>query len=272
MSTRAGRKHKLSAVAGAAAVALSLVACGNDSGAGNGASTPQPSTTPTTTPTETPTGAASPTTPTAGAGTTPTATRTPSVTPPRKPTQPPVETPTPVKPRRLTTSMLLTGAEVAKADPKRGWAATEGSASTPICGRSSTRGEDVLGALSRNFTTGLDASGGQWLTRYEDARAATAAYGRIVATIKSCKAARPAPTHARKLTENRTLPVGDATTILRWYDYPLPSDPGSEDGGFPYAVTRRGAVVSVVAFREMGKGVKPANFERIARFAAARLP
>jgi hypothetical protein len=30
-------------------------------------------------------------------------------------------------------------------------------------------------------------------------------------------------------------------------------------------------VVSVIAFREMGKGVKPANFERIARSVAAHL-
>ena len=78
----------------------------------------------------------------------------------------------------------------------------------------------------------------------------------------------PAPTHARKLTENRTLALGDATTILRWYDYPLPNDPGSEDGGFPYAVTRKGSVVSVLAFREMGKGVAPAHFEALARTAA----
>ncbi|WP_157979889.1 hypothetical protein [Kribbella monticola] len=110
------------------------------------------------------------------------------------------------------------------------------------------------------------------MSRYKTPGAAKAAYGSIVKTIKSCKAARPAPTHARKLTENRTLAVGDATSILRWYDYPLPSDPGSEDGGFPYAVTLKGSVVSVIAFREMGKGVKPANFEKFARLAAAHLP
>jgi hypothetical protein len=178
--------------------------------------------------------------------------------------------PTPTTAGRLTTSMLLTGPDVAKADPKRGWIATKGSAD-PICGPSSIRGNGVRGSLNRNFTTGLDASGGQWLTRYDDARAAKAAYDKIVATITSCKALDPAPTHARKLTENRTLPLGDATTILRWYDYPLPNDPGSEPGGFPYAVTRKGNVVSVLAFREMGDGVAPANFEKVTRTAAARL-
>jgi hypothetical protein len=167
--------------------------------------------------------------------------------------------------------MLLTGTEVAKDDPGRRWVATSGSASTPICGHSSTRGDSVAGSLSRNFSNGLDASGGQWLTRYKDPAAAKAAYESIVTTIKSCKAARPAPTHARRLTESRAIALGDATSILRWYDYPLPSDPGSEDGGFPYAVTLDGTVVSVIAFREMGKGVKPANFERIARSAAAHL-
>jgi hypothetical protein len=171
---------------------------------------------------------------------------------------------------RLRTSMLLTGPEVAKADPNRGWIVTKGSAD-PICGPSSTSGNGVRGSLNRNFTTELDASGGQWLTRYDDARAAKAAYDKIVATITSCKALDPAPTHARKLTENRTLPLGDATAIVRWYDYPLPSDPGSEPGGFPYAVTRKGNVVSVLAFREMGDGVKPANFEKLTRAAAARL-
>jgi hypothetical protein len=167
--------------------------------------------------------------------------------------------------------MLLTGAEVAKADPNRHWAETSGSASTPICGRASTRGDAVAGSLSRNYSNNLDASGGQWLTRYQTPAAAKAAYESIVKTIKACKAARPAPTHARKLAESRTVALGDATSILRWYDYPLPSDPGSEDGGFPYAVTLKGTVVSVVAFREMGKGVKPANFDKFARAAAAHL-
>ncbi|GAA1542390.1 hypothetical protein [Kribbella lupini] len=256
------------AVAGLALLPLALVACGSDKpGTGGPAgpaavsSTPVPSETPSQTPTGTPS-STPPATPTA----TPTGVPTPTKTPGK-----PVETPTPLKPIRLTNSMLLTGGEVAKGDPKRGWAATGGSASTPICGPGSTRGDGVLGALSRNYTNGLDASGGQWLTRYKDAATATAAYDSILKTIASCKAARPAPTHARKITEDRAVAVGDATRIVRWYDYPLPSDQGSEDGGFPYAVTRKGAIVSVVAFREMGKGIKPAHFEAIARSAAARL-
>ncbi|MDX6261695.1 MAG: hypothetical protein QOH84_3383 [Kribbellaceae bacterium] len=40
------------------------------------------------------------------------------------------------------------------------------------------------------------------------------------------------------MTENRALKLGDETQIIRWYDYPLPSDPGTEDGGFPYAAKR----------------------------------
>jgi hypothetical protein len=36
-------------------------------------------------------------------------------------------------------------------------------------------------------------------------------------------------------------------------------------------VTLKRTVVSVTAFRELGKGVKPPNFERIARSAAAHL-
>jgi hypothetical protein len=167
--------------------------------------------------------------------------------------------------------MLLTGSELSKGDPNRGWAVTSGSASAPICGNSSTKGKNVLGSLNRNFYDGLAATGGQWLTRYEDTRAAIAAYERITATIESCKALMPAPTHARKLTENRSVKVGDATRILRWYDYPLPSDPGSEDGGFPYAVTVKGSVVSVLTFWEYGKGIEPANFERLAVSAAKHL-
>jgi len=242
------RGRKLSVTVGLLLAGTFLVACGNETGGG---------------------------TPVGNASTTPSSTQTgaPSATP--SPVQVSIpeqrKTPSPVpKPARLTTSMLLTGADVAKADPKRGWAATTGSAD-PICGPSSTRGNGARGSLNRNFTTGLDASGGHWLTRYDDARAAKTAYDKIVATIKSCKALDPAPTHARKLTEYRTLPLGDATTILRWYDYPLPSDPGSEPGGFPYAVTRKGNVVSVLAFREMGDGVAPANFEKLTRAAAGRL-
>jgi hypothetical protein len=248
--------RRVTAAAGLVGLALGLVACGNEPAggtpAGNAGATP--SVTPSTTPERpVPEPVETPTAPT--------------------PTKIPVPTKTPTtKPAavQLRTSMLLTGPDVAKADPNRGWDVTKGSAD-PICGPSSTRGDGVRGSLNRNFTTGLDASGGQWLTRYDDVRAAKAAYDKVVATIKSCKALDPAPTHARKRTENRTLPLGDATAIVRWYDYPLPSDPGSEDGGFPYAVTRKGNVVSVLAFREMGTGVEPANFEKLTRAAAARL-
>ncbi|ADB35738.1 hypothetical protein Kfla_6746 [Kribbella flavida DSM 17836] len=264
--TAGGWQHtRLAGAAGIATLALVLGACGNEQ-PGAGAST-TPSGTPSSAPSETPSS-----TPVETPAPTPSVSdsASPSATPTKSPGRP-VETPTPVKPARLTPAMLLPGAELAEADPKRNWAATNGSASTPICGRASTRGQGVLGSLNRNYANDLDASGGQWLTRYQDAQAATAAYDRIVKTIRSCTAARPAPTHAHKITEDRTLALGDATRIVRWYDYPLPSDPGSEAGGFPYAVTRRGAVVSVLAFREMGPGIKPANFERIARSAAAHL-
>ncbi|WP_433163345.1 hypothetical protein [Kribbella sp. CA-247076] len=254
--------RRATAAAGLIVAALGLVACGNEDGgtpAGNAVSSP--STTPSASPSVLP-----------GESTGTSAGPTPERSVP-EPVKTPTMAPTPTtQPAsvRLRTSMLLTGSEVAKADPGRGWIATTASAD-PICGPSSTRGNGVRGSLNRNFTTELDASGGQWVTRYDDVRAAKAAYAKIVATIKSCKALDPAPTHARKLTENRTLPLGDATAILRWYDYPLPSDPGSEPGGFPYAVTREGTVVSVLAFREMGDGVKPANFEKLARAAGARL-
>jgi hypothetical protein len=257
-----GRKH--AQLAAMATMGLLLVACGNDP-SGNGA----PVTTPSASATIVTSGSPTPGYPTPlppKPATTPTGNPTPG------PTIAPTPSPNkPVKPVKLTSAMLLTGAELAKADPKRGWTATSGSASTPICGRGSTRGDNPLGSLSRNFTTDLDASGGQWLTRYADAKAARSAYVKMLKTIKSCKAAVPSPTHGRKITENRTLPLGDATQLLRWYDYPLPSDPGSEDGGFPYAVTLKGSVVSVLAFREMGSGIKSVNFERITRTTAAHL-
>ncbi|NEA36014.1 hypothetical protein [Streptomyces sp. SID13031] len=260
MSVR-GRKH--AHLASVATMALLLVACGNDTKpSGNGA--------PAGTPTAKVVTSGIPTTPQPPSPLPPKPSTKPSGNPTPGPTNAP--TPSPSKPVRLTTAMLLTGPELAKADPKRGWIATGGSASTPICGRGSTRGDNPLGSLSRNFTTDLDASGGQWLTRYSDAKAARSAYDKILKTLKSCKAAVPAATHARKITENRALPLGDATQILRWYDYPLPSDPGSEDGGFPYAVTLKGNLISVLAFGEMGPGIKPANFERITRSAVAHLP
>jgi hypothetical protein len=107
--------------------------------------------------------------------------------------------------------------------------------------------------------------------RYDDARAAKAAYEQIVRVVTTCKALKPVSTHARKLTENRKLELGDETTMLRWYDYPLPNDFGSEDGGFPYGVTRKGNVISVLAFREIGKGMAVTHFESLTRTAAARL-
>ncbi|GAB2636240.1 hypothetical protein [Kribbella swartbergensis] len=268
MSTRGTSRAALSRLTGAAGLAMAgllLVACGNETDgstpSGNASTAGRPSATPSVTPSLTPSPAPS---------------GSPSPTPERSipaPRKTPTVVATPAQQpaaARLRTAMLMTGADVAKADPRRGWVTTTAS-SDPICGPSSTRGNAVRGSLNRNFTTELDASGGQWLTRYDDARAAKAAYDKIVATIKVCTALDPSPTHARKLTENRTLPVGDATVILRWYDYPLPNDPGSEDGGFPYAVTRQGNLVSVLAFREMGTGVAPAHFEALTRTAAARL-
>ena len=272
MNVRGLTTVRLATAAGVATMGLLLVACGNNAKplAGGGGELP------TAVPTVTPTGG----TPTAGTPTEPPATPTvqpvdePSKTPSAKPTGRPTARPTatPTKPPfRITTSMLLTGSELAKGDPSRKWRATSQTPSTPICGTASTRGAGVQGTLRRHFTDELDASGGQWLTRYADAKAARAAYNQIVATIKSCKAFKPSETHARKLTENRSLAVGDGTRIIRWYDYPLPSDPGSEDGGFPYAVTLEGSVVSVLSFGEMGQGIKPPNFERVARSAAAHL-
>ncbi|TDD62564.1 hypothetical protein E1263_03765 [Kribbella antibiotica] len=268
MNTRGMRR----VIAAAALVVTSagLVACGNQAPAGGGApstgvSTPAPSTTPppsapikpsTNAPTATPSA-----TPTGGPTATPSK---PVPTPSTSPTKPPAV-------QRLANAMLLTGKEVASADPKRGWAATS-APSRSICGKAATQGNGVQGRLTRSYANGMDASGGQWLTRYQSPAAAKAAYEQIVATIKSCKAGAPGKTHARKLTENRTLAVGDATAILRWYDYPLPSDQGSEDGGFPYAVTRKGTVVSVIAFGEMGKGIAPAHWEALTQTAAAKLP
>ncbi|MDX6241023.1 MAG: hypothetical protein QOG10_5847 [Kribbellaceae bacterium] len=263
MFTRGWKNARLAGTVGVATIGL-LVACGNDL-------KPAADTTPTTTATSTPTVSTTPSTPTttpreATPTTKPSTTVTPSVTPTvtPKPSLPPNQV-------RLTTSMLLTGSELSKGDPNRGWIARSGTPGTPKCGNSSTRGRNVLGSLTRDFYDGLAATGGQWLTRYKDNRAAIAAYERITATIKACKALRPAPTHARKLTENRSIEVGDATRILRWYDYPLPSDPGSEDGAFPYAVTVKGPVVSVLSFWEYGKGIKPANLERVAVSAGKRL-
>lgn len=253
MAGRTRMQARLAGTAGAATIGLLLVACGNDAAPGAGGST-------RTTPSTTTSAAVTPST---------SMSSKPSVTMTAVQSQTPAP---PAKPVRLTSAMLLTGAEVAKSDPGRNWAAAPGRPGTPICGRGATAGSGFVATLSRSFSNELDASGGQWLTSYRDARAAKAAYGRILATIRSCKAAQPAPTHARKVTEDRAVAAGDATRIVRWYDYPLPSDLGSEDGGFPFAITRSGSVVSVLAFREMGKGIKPVNFERMTRTAAAHLP
>lgn len=269
MNTRGMRR--VIAAAGLAVAGIGLVACGNQTPAGGspstGVSTPAPS---APAPSSSKTSTAMPVKPSTNP---PTATPTSGPTSgPSKPVQPPTTSPTkPPAVQRLANSMLLTGKEVAQADPKRGWIATS-AAGRSICGKTATQGNGVQGRLTRSFTTELDASGGQWLTRYQSPAAAKAAYEQIVATMKSCKAFVPGETHARKLSENRTLAVGDATAILRWYDYPKPNDPGSEDGGFPYAVTRKGTVVSVLAFGEMGKGVAPAHWEALARAAATKLP
>ncbi|TCN37009.1 hypothetical protein EV644_112182 [Kribbella orskensis] len=259
MSVR-GWNTRVVVATGVAMTGLLLVACGNkELAAGDVPAANVPTATASMSPT------AGPTAEPADNPSEPGATAEPS----KKPTVTPK--PTPVKPFRLSSSMLLTGKEMAKGDPSRRWRANSQAPLAPICGLASTRGDKVQGVLSRHFTDELEADGGQWITRYSDERAARAAYNQIVATINSCKAFSPGQTHARKMTENRTVALGDRTRILRWYDYALPSDPGSENGGFPYAVTQQGKVVSVLAFSEMGTGIEPANFERIARSAAARL-
>ena len=114
--------------------------------------------------------------------------------------------------------------------------------------------------------------GTQYLSRYQTEAAAKAAYTSILATLKTCKYSKPAPTHARRIAENRRIVAGDATTILRWWDYALPSDPGSENGAFPYAVTLKGTAVSVLAFSSDGVGMKATSIDKLAKAAAARLP
>jgi hypothetical protein len=185
MTTR-GRKHAhLTVAAGVATMTLLLVACGNDTKPAAPKASAQMDTSRTPGPNP-----PSPMKPSLAPGSPrPTIAPTPS---PGLPTT----SPTVARPPKLTNAMLLTGPEVAKADPKRGWSATSGSARMPICGRASTRGDDALGNLSRNFTTDLDASGGQWLTRYADAKAARAAYEKILKTLKSCKASNPPTSNA----------------------------------------------------------------------------
>lgn len=59
--------------------------------------------------------------------------------------------------------------------------------------------------MARGFTDEMDAYGAQYVSRYANAAAAKAAYNSIIATLKSCTYSKPAPTHARKITENRVV-------------------------------------------------------------------
>jgi hypothetical protein len=174
----------------------------------------------------------------------------------------------------MSRTMMLTVGEVAKADPRQGWSVQRDRGILPRtwCGPASQEGQRVAQRLARGYTDNMSKTGAQYLSRYNTKADARKAYASIVATVKVCKAAKPqSPTHGRKLTVS-AVKAGDATTILRWYDYPLPNDPGSEAGTFPYAVTLKGTTVSVLAFWGYGHGVKPANFQKLAVAAAAKLP
>ncbi len=174
----------------------------------------------------------------------------------------------------LDRGKLLTIQQVKQADPATKWITQvdRGRLPSAYCGPASTEGKGVAQRLARGHTDEMMAYGSQYLSRYQTKAAAKAAYTSILATLKTCTYSKPAPTHARRITENRTIKAGDATTILRWWDYALPSDPGSENGGFPYAVTLKGTVVSVLAFSQDGTGMKAANFDKLAVAAAAKLP
>jgi hypothetical protein len=175
----------------------------------------------------------------------------------------------------LSRSHLLTVGEVKKADPRRNWfrQVDRGILPRTYCGPASTEGKRVSARMARGFTDEMDAYGAQYVSRYPNAATARAAYNSIIATLKSCTYSKPSPTHARKITENRVVKgaSGDLTQVIRWYDYPKPNDPGSEAGGFPYAVTLKGRNVSVLAFSEMGPGVPAPNFDKLARQAAAKI-
>ncbi|WP_350280721.1 hypothetical protein [Kribbella sp. HUAS MG21] len=175
----------------------------------------------------------------------------------------------------LSRSQLVTVSEVKKADPRRNWfrQVDRGILPKTYCGPASTEGKRVSARMARGFTDEMDAYGAQYISRYPNAATARAAYNSIIATLKSCTYSKPAPTHARKITENRVVKgaSGDLTQVIRWYDYPKPNDPGSEAGGFPYAVTLKGRNVSVLAFSEMGPGMPAPNFDKLARQAAAKL-
>ncbi|MET9318215.1 hypothetical protein ABZX12_40880 [Kribbella sp. NPDC003505] len=171
---------------------------------------------------------------------------------------------------------LVTVAEVRKADPKVAWSVQidRGLLHRTYCGVYSTEGRNVASRLARAYTGENIASyGRQHVTAYRTPAAAKAAYYSIVKTVLTCTASKPVPTHARKITENRVVKgAAGPTRVIRWYDYPLPNDPGSEAGGFPYAITLRGSTVSVLAFSGYGPGMAAPNFDRLARMAAAKLP
>ncbi|MEU4190733.1 hypothetical protein AB0E69_02450 [Kribbella sp. NPDC026611] len=173
-------------------------------------------------------------------------------------------------------SQLLTVAEVRKADPAHKWSiqVDKGILPKTYCGPASTEGRHVSSRMARGYTDDVAAWGAQYVSHYANAATARAAYNSVIATLKTCTYSKPSPTHARKITENRVVKgaSGDLTQVIRWYDYPKPSDPGSEAGGFPYAVTLKGTNVSVLAFREMGPGVAAPNFDKLARAAAVKLP
>jgi hypothetical protein len=141
------------------------------------------------------------------------------------------------------------------------------------CGVASTEGKNVKQRLARAYSDDMANYGRQHVTSYPTKAAARAAYKSIVRTVLTCKAGKPSPTHARKITENRVVKgAAGATRVIRWYDYPKPNDPGSEAGGFPYAITLKGNVVSVLAFHSYGPGMAAPNFDKLARTAAAKLP
>ncbi|TDW88661.1 hypothetical protein [Kribbella sp. VKM Ac-2566] len=175
----------------------------------------------------------------------------------------------------LSRSQMLTIGEVKKADARRDWIrqVDRGILPKTYCGPASTEGKRVSARMARGFTDEMDAYGAQYVSQYANAATARAAYNSIIATLKSCTYSKPAPTHARKITENRVVKgaSGDLTQVIRWYDYPKPNDPGSEAGGFPYAVTLKGRNVSVLAFSEMGPGMPAPNFDKLARQAAAKI-
>jgi hypothetical protein len=175
----------------------------------------------------------------------------------------------------LNRTQLLTIQQVAAADPGGKWIkqVDRGILPKTYCGPTSTEGKRVSERMARGFTDDMAMYGAQYVSRYPDVATAKAAYASIKATLKSCPAGKPAPTHTRKLTDNRVVAgaSGDGTVVIRWYDYPLPSDPGSEDGAFPYVVTLKGRNVSVLAFSSMGQGISRTNVDKVARLAAAKI-